>query len=80
LNTWDALTTINHLKHWESTYLGEEEEKMEEVVPFVACGVEELLDADMNYSLGQGEYLGPRQEPIDPPYKAFLEKRNELNN
>ena len=26
------------------------------------------------------QYLEPRQKPINPPYKAFLEKRLELNN
>ena len=26
------------------------------------------------------KYLEPRQKPINPPYKAFLDKRNELNN
>ena len=38
LNLWDALTTINHLKNFEKIYLGEEEEEIEDIVPFVACG------------------------------------------
>lgn len=25
-------------------------------------------------------YIEPRQKPIDPPYMAFLQKRNDLNN
>ena len=48
---WDALTTINHLKTFEGIYLGEEEEDIEDIVPFVACGKHEELDSDMNYSL-----------------------------
>ncbi len=61
------------------------------MIPFVACGKNEEFDSDMNYSLSTKvlkdeeekmdyQYLEPRQKPIDPPYKAFLEKRNELNN
>lgn len=46
----------------------------------------------MNYSLNkklnneeskEGEnykYLEPKAKPIDPPYKAFLARRNEINN
>ena len=98
LNLWDALTTLNHLKNFASIYYDEEEEKEEDIVPFVACGLLEELDADMNYSLktklvgesdtglgsetesGAYNYLEPRQKPIDPPYKAFMGKRNEINN
>ena len=49
LNLWDALTTLNHLQNYSSIYHGLEED--EEVVQFVACGKNEKLDADMNYSL-----------------------------
>ncbi len=51
LNLWDALTTINHLKNFESIYYCDEEEKEEDIIPFVACGKNEEFDADMNYSL-----------------------------
>lgn len=51
LNLWDALTTINHLKNFESIYNCDEEEEIEDIIPFVACGKNEVFDADMNYSL-----------------------------
>jgi hypothetical protein len=53
LNSWDALTTINHLKNYESIYLCEEEEDISTIIPFVACGKNEELDPDMNYSLNK---------------------------
>lgn len=92
LNLWDALTTINHLKNFESIYYGDEEEKLDEIIPFVACGKNEIFDADMNYSLNtkvteeeeskteEYKFIEPRAKPINPPYKAFLDKRNEINN
>ena len=95
LNVWDALTTINHLKTFESVYHSDiEEDSIGSIIPFVACGKDEELDSDMNYSLSmkviekdqeeeqkmEYQYIEPRQKPIDPPYKAFLAKRNELNN
>ena len=49
LSAWDALTTINHLKTFESVYHCEEED--DTVVEFVACGKNEELDSDMNYAL-----------------------------
>lgn len=52
LNVWDALTTINHLKNFEQIYHCDEEEDIEDIIPFVACGKNEELDSDMNYSLG----------------------------
>jgi hypothetical protein len=51
LNVWDALTTINHLKTFEGIYHCDEEEDIEDIIPFVACGKHEELDSDMNYSL-----------------------------
>ncbi len=52
LNVWDALTTINHLKTFESVYHNDEEEdSIGDIIPFVACGKDEELDSDMNYSL-----------------------------
>lgn len=87
LNVWDAVTTLNHMKTFQSIYLNEEEEdKLGEPIPFVACGKDKDFDSDMNYPLSTVvttetyQYFAPRQMPIDPPYKAYLEKRNELNN
>lgn len=51
LNIWDALTTISHLKNFASIYHGDEEEDQDDYIPFVACGKDEELDSDMNYSL-----------------------------
>ena len=60
LNLWDALTTLNHLHNYDKTYSGEQHENLDripgeedDIVDFVACGKNELLDADMNYSLDQ---------------------------
>jgi hypothetical protein len=39
------------LSNFQSIYLCEEEEKIEDIIPFVACGKNEELDSDMNYSL-----------------------------
>jgi hypothetical protein len=85
------------LKTFEAVYHNDiEEDSIGEIIPFVACGKDEELDSDMNYSLSmkvlgendneeeakkmEYQYIEPRQKPIDPPYKAFLAKRNELNN
>ena len=53
LNLWDALTTLNHLQNYKEIYYGDQEEDVDEgdEVEFVACGKNEILDADMNYSL-----------------------------
>jgi len=88
LNVWDAMTNLNYLKTFQSIYLNEEEEDtLGDPIPFVACGTDEDFDSDMNYPLStvvttssEYQYLAPKQMPIDPPYKAYLEKRNELNN
>lgn len=95
LNLWDALTTLNHLENFKEVYHGEKEDDPKEV-KFVACGKNEILDADMNYSLDQStnskfeeskvgqkrtyKYIEPVQGPINAPYKQFMEKRNDLNN
>jgi hypothetical protein len=51
---WDALTKINHLKTFEDVYHGlAEEDTIGEFIPFVACGKNEELDSDMNYSLAK---------------------------
>jgi hypothetical protein len=51
---WDALTTINHLKTYEAVYHGlAEEDTIGDFIPFVACGKNEELDSDMNYSLAK---------------------------
>ena len=50
LNLWDALTTLNHLENFKDIYHGTQEEEQGQV-KFVACGKNEILDADMNYSL-----------------------------
>ena len=65
LNVWDALTTINHLKTFEVIYHCEEEEDMEDVVPFVACGKHEELDSDMNYSLSTNVLAKDEEEKMD---------------
>lgn len=54
LNLWDSLTTLNHLQNFSTVYYGDSEEDVddeEDCVQFVACGKNEVLDADMNYSL-----------------------------
>ena len=51
MSTWDALTKINHLKTFEKVYYGDEEEDEDDYIPFIACGKQEDLDSDMNYSL-----------------------------
>ena len=56
LNLWDALSTLNHLHNLNDIYSGDQEEDLDDendIVQFVACGKNELLDADMNYSLEQ---------------------------
>ena len=64
LNVWDALTTINHLKNYESVYHNEEEEDvLGPVIPFVACGKLEALDSDMNYSLSTKLIPSKRASP-----------------
>lgn len=65
LNLWDALTTLNHLQNFQGVYYGLEEEDLtneDDVVEFVACGKNEVLDADMNYSLEQDTFAKPIQE------------------
>ena len=54
LNLEDALTTLNHLDNFKEIYFGNSEEDLSNenhVVKFIACGKNEILDADMNYSL-----------------------------
>lgn len=53
LNIWDSLTCLNHLQNFKSIYYGNEEEDVDgdDIVEFVACGKNEVFDADMNYSL-----------------------------
>lgn len=80
LNLWDQLTTINHLKNFQSIYSSETEEELEDIIPFVACGQDDPFDPDMNYSLNtkvldneeskddEYQYIEPRQKPINPPY------------
>jgi hypothetical protein len=53
---------INHLKTFESIYLCDEEESIEDIVPFVACGKYEELDSDMNYSLSTKVVEGKNEE------------------
>jgi hypothetical protein len=36
---------------FEAIYHCDEEEDIEDIIPFVACGKHEELDSDMNYSL-----------------------------
>ena len=51
----DLLSTLNHLRNFSSIFYEEEEldddENEEDQVAFVACGTDEILDPDMNYSL-----------------------------
>ena len=48
------LGKLNHLENFKQLYFGEEEEKEDEIVPFVACGDPNTsFDSDMNYSLLQ---------------------------
>ena len=57
LNLWDSLTALNHLQNYKEIYYGDKEEDIDrsdddtDDVIFVACGKNEVLDADMNYSL-----------------------------
>lgn len=51
LNNSDLIGQFNHLLNFDKIYFGQEEE--EKFVPFVACGADSELDADMNYSLSQ---------------------------
>lgn len=56
INLWDSLTVLNHLQNYSQTYYGIKEEDLDnsdDEVEFVACGKNEILDADMNYSLDQ---------------------------
>ena len=46
---------MNHLENFKGIYHGDEEEDPSEV-KFVACGKNEILDADMNYSLDQSTF------------------------
>ena len=61
LNIMDALTTLNHLQNYKEIYHGEQED--DERVKFVACGKNEVLDADMNYSLNQSTFSKKKQQP-----------------
>ena len=66
---------LNHLSNFENMYL----QGADFPVRFVACGKDEELDADMNYSLlqptgssqEQYQYVPPRQLPINPPYSEY---------
>ena len=51
LNSQDLLTTLNHIKNFSAIYFEEDEDSEDEPVQFVACGADEVYDADMNYSL-----------------------------
>jgi len=87
LNSWDLISTLNHLKTFEEEYEGTVEDNLEEMIPFVACGEETDFDPDVNYPLStkvveggkEYAYLEPRQKPIDPPYQQFLDKRNKIH-
>jgi hypothetical protein len=45
------LTTLNHINNFSAIYFEEDEDSEDEPVKFVACGADEVYDADMNYSL-----------------------------
>ena len=55
MSSWDVLKGLNHLQNFKDVYYGDAEEDLEDgsddIVEFVACGKQEVLDADMNYSL-----------------------------
>eukprot|EP00039_Didymoeca_costata_P000064 m.44000 g.44000 ORF g.44000 m.44000 type:complete len:380 (-) comp10032_c0_seq1:2573-3712(-) len=44
------------------------------IVPFLACGDLSSFDSDRTYPF-EGASLPPTQEPINPPYKQFLDMR-----
>lgn len=47
------------------------------IADFIACGDLNGLDADFTYELDEGYIsLEPVQEPINPPYKQFMEQRH----
>lgn len=85
LSNQDLIGQFNHLLNFDKIYYGQEEE--ETFVPFVACGADSELDADMNYSLMQQTattsnqqqqytYVEPRQAPIKPPYEEYFKRKN----
>jgi len=53
---------------------------MKVIPPFLACGDLSAFDSDMNYPLAEGgdcdSYISlePVQPPINPPYKAAIER------
>lgn len=61
LNSWDILTTLNHIKNFIPIYFEETDEHSDNelpVVKFVACGTDEPFDPDMNYSLAVPTSIG----------------------
>ncbi len=93
LNNGALLNELNHLANYKDVYFDRTEETDDKIVPFVACGnTDESFDPDMNYSLLQDtseasvhlisqtdyKYVPPRQEPINPPYKEFIDLKKNI--
>jgi len=73
LNLWDALTTLNHLHNFSDIYNGQAEQNVEEeedLVEFIACGKDEVLDPDMNYTL--------EDDPLEGHLEGALEGDEKL--
>lgn len=77
MSSWDVLKGLNHLQNFKDVYYGDAEEDLEDgsddIVEFVACGKQEVLDADMNYSLEQDTFA----KPIDGSECAKYEEEKQ---
>ena len=63
------------MENFKGTYYGDDEDDMDnldDIVEFVACGKNEVLDADMNYPLDQDAFASK-------PKEGEEEQKNDSN-
>lgn len=80
LNSWDILTTLNHIKNFSSIYFEDSDEDSDDELPpvkFVACGVDEPFDPDMNYSLAVPTTIEEESKQANKDIKELKEANKQ---